>query len=101
MTFTARRNVRSVAIRKRKGNVHPGTGHENSEGEMYNFTLSLTSALGWGGWSTPRSGCFTLDRVATGRLSGPEGRSGRVREISPPLEFDPRTFQTVVSRYTD
>jgi hypothetical protein len=35
------------------------------------------------------------------RLSGPQGRSGQVRKISPPLGFDPRTVQPVVSRYTD
>jgi len=26
---------------------------------MYSFTLSLTSALGGGGWSTPRPDSFT------------------------------------------
>ena len=36
-----------------------------------------------------------------GRLGGPQGRSGRVRKISPPPEFDPRTEQPVASRYTD
>jgi len=37
-----------------------GTGHEDTEGElMYSFTLSLTSALDGGGWSTPRLGRFT------------------------------------------
>ena len=35
------------------------------------------------------------------RLGGPQGRSGRVRKISPPPEFDPRTVQPVASRYTD
>jgi len=35
------------------------------------------------------------------RLGGPQGRSGRVRNISPPPGFDPRTFQPVTSRYTD
>jgi hypothetical protein len=34
-------------------------------------------------------------------LGGPQGRSGRVRKISPPPEFDPRTFQPVAGRYTD
>jgi hypothetical protein len=29
------------------------------------------------------------------------GRSGRVRKISPPPGFDPRTVQPVASRYTD
>jgi hypothetical protein len=35
------------------------------------------------------------------RLGGPHGRSGQVRKISPPPEFDPRTVQPVGSRYTD
>ena len=35
------------------------------------------------------------------RLVGPQGRSGRVRKISPPPGFDPRTVQPVVSCYTD
>jgi len=34
-------------------------------------------------------------------LGGPQGRSGRVRKISPLAGFDPRTAQPVVSRYTD
>ena len=35
------------------------------------------------------------------RLGGPQGRSGQVRKISPPPEFDYRTVQPVASRYTD
>jgi hypothetical protein len=35
------------------------------------------------------------------RLGGSQSRSGRVRKISPPVEFDPRTIQPVASRYTD
>jgi len=35
------------------------------------------------------------------RLGGPQGRSGRVRKISPPPEFDPRPVQPVASHYTD
>jgi hypothetical protein len=35
------------------------------------------------------------------RLGGLQGRSGRVRKISPQPGFDPRTVQPVVSRYTD
>jgi hypothetical protein len=35
------------------------------------------------------------------RLGRPQGRSGRVRKISPPLGFDPRTAQPVASPYTD
>ena len=35
------------------------------------------------------------------RLGRPQGLSGRVRKISPPQGFDPRTIQPVASRYTD
>ena len=35
------------------------------------------------------------------RLGRPQGRSGRVRKISPPPWFDPWTFQPVARRYTD
>jgi hypothetical protein len=37
----------------------------------------------------------------TGRLGGSQGRSGRVRKISPLQEFDPRSLQSVARRYTD
>ena len=43
-----------------KGKVHPRKGHEGPEGEWrYSCTLTLTSALDVGGWSTPRLGRFT------------------------------------------
>ena len=35
------------------------------------------------------------------RLGGPQGRSGQVLKISPPLGFDPRTVLPVTSRYTN
>ena len=35
------------------------------------------------------------------RLGGPYGRSRRVRKISLPSVFDPRTAQPMASRYTD
>jgi hypothetical protein len=35
------------------------------------------------------------------RLGGPQGQSGQVWKISPPLGFDPRTVQTKARRYTD
>jgi hypothetical protein len=49
-----------------KGKDHPRTGHEGPEGGYrYSSTLSLTSALDRGGWSTPRPGRFNHgnDRV--------------------------------------
>jgi hypothetical protein len=35
------------------------------------------------------------------RLGKPQGRSGRLRKISPSLGFDPQTGQPVASCYTD
>ena len=35
------------------------------------------------------------------RLGGPQGRSGRVRKVSPTLGFETRTVQPVASRHTD
>jgi hypothetical protein len=40
--------------------VHPVTGHEGPEVELrYSSTLSLSSALGGGGWSKPSPRSFT------------------------------------------
>jgi hypothetical protein len=65
---------------------------------MFNSTLSSNSALhGVGGQRhaaaalPPGKTRYPLYR----RLGGPQGRSGRVREISPPPGFDPRTVQPV------
>jgi len=41
-------------VKKGKGKVHPLAGHEGP-----GSTLSLTSALDGGGWSTPCPGHFT------------------------------------------
>jgi hypothetical protein len=57
---------------------------------MYSSTLPTTSALDGGGWSAPRPGRFT---PGIGGWVGSQGRSGRVRKISPPPGFDPRTVQ--------
>ena len=71
---------------------------------MYSSTLSLTSVLdGVGGQRhapaslPPGKTRYPLDR----RLDGFQGRFGRVRKISPPPGFDPRTVQPVAFRYTD
>jgi hypothetical protein len=34
-------------------------------------------------------------------LGGPKGRLGQARKIASPPGFDPRTAQSVASRYTD
>ena len=70
---------------------------------MYSSTLFLTSVLdGVGGQRhapaalPPGKTRYPLYR----RLGGPQSRSGRVRKISLPPEFDPWTVQPVASRYT-
>ena len=65
----------------------------------------LTLVIDGDKWSTPRLGhitsgketCYLLYR----RLGGPQSWSAWVREISPPLGFDPRAIQPVVSCYTN
>ena len=90
----------SVSIGKGKGNVLSITGHEDPVGEqMYSYTLPSTSALDVRGLSTPRPGRFTSRKDPVPiyrRLGGPQGRSGRVRKISPPTGFDPRTAQVFI-----
>jgi hypothetical protein len=81
-----------------KGKVHPRTGHEGPEEEWrYSSTVSLTSALDGGGWSTPRPGRFIPGKETRFplyvRQGGPQGRSGWVRKISPRPRFDPQTVQ--------
>ena len=44
---------------KGKSNVRPRRGREDPEGEMYSSTLSLTTTLDVGDWSTPRPGRFS------------------------------------------
>ena len=92
--------------RQQIGRFYPFTGHEGPQGEQrYNSTLFLTSALEGGEGSASRPGS-TLAPGKTRylfyrRLGGHQDRSGHVRKISPPPEFDPRTVQPVGSRYTD
>ena len=74
-----------------KSKIHPRTGHEVPEGglyiTLYSSTLSLTLVLDEGGWSRPRPGRYAPWKETRyplyRRLCGPQGRSGRVRKISP------------------
>ena len=89
---------------KSKSKVNPRTNHEGPEGKYrYSSTLSLTSSLD-GGWSAPHPGRFTPGKDPDQfyrMLGGRQGRSGRMRKISLPPGFDPRTFQPGSSRCTD
>ena len=87
-----------------KDKVHPRSGDEGPAREqMYSSTLPSTLALdGVGGQRhAPAALAPTKTRYPLYRkLGGPQGRSGRVRKISPPTGI-PRTVQPVASRYTD
>jgi len=78
------------------------TAHWGSRGIALLF-YDHGTVRGWGvsvtPWPlfTPGKTRYPLYR----RLGWPQGRSGQVRKISPPLGFDPRTVQPVASRYTD
>jgi hypothetical protein len=88
------------------GKIHPIACHEGAEGEQRpRSTLSLTSPLDVGVWSTPRRRFFTPGKETRyplyRRLCALQGLSGRVRKIVPPPGFDPRTVKAVASRCTD
>jgi hypothetical protein len=95
------------AFSESKGEVHPTNGHMKAQRESIVIALLffLTSALRAGRWTTPRPGRFTPGKENRyplyKKLSRPQGPPGRVRKISPPPGFDPRTFQAVASHYTD
>ena len=88
-----------------KRKVHPRTGHEGPDGKKSGTTLSLTSALGGGGWSMPRPRHFAPGKDTQyrlyRRLGGPQVSLDRCGKSRPQPEFDPRTAQPVASRYTD
>ena len=69
----------------------PGRDYEGSGKYRYSSIISLASALDGSGWLTPRPGRFTFGKETRypsyGKLGGPQGRSGRVRKISPSTEF--------------
>jgi hypothetical protein len=88
-----------------KGKVHSTTCHEDPEEEQrYSSTLSLTSGLDRVG--RERHASAALAPVNTRyslyrRLGGPQVWSGRMRKISSPPGFDPRTVHPVASRNTN
>jgi hypothetical protein len=69
----------STPLQKNKSEVHHRTGHEGPEmGHMYSCTVSLSSALNVGGWSTPRPDTLLPERtlfVLCRRQGGSPGRS--------------------------
>ena len=51
------------------------------------------------GWSRHAPAAKETRYALHRRLGGLQGRSGRVRKISSPPEFDPRNVQPVTSRF--
>ena len=67
--------------------------------EVYLYSCCTKVGAGWSGWSSSRPGKQTR-YPSYGKLSGHQGRSRRVRKISPSPGFDYRTVQFVACRYT-
>jgi len=89
---------------KGKGKVHTRTGHEGAEGKQRYSTLSLTAAIEEEGCQRHAPAALPpgMTRYSLYRwLGGPHCRSGQLRKISPPPEFDPRTIQPVPTCYTN
>jgi len=71
---------------------------------MYSSTVSLTSALDAVGGQRHAPAALPLGKTRYPlyrRLDGPQGRSGRTKNISPPPGVDSRTVEPVASRYID
>ena len=94
----------------KKGKVHLCTGTSLCTGRTAQrgsrvialLFLGHGSRRGWGVSVTPRP-LFAPGKTRYSlymRLGGLQGRSGQVRKISPPPEFDPLTVQPVGSRCT-
>ena len=67
---------------------------------MYSSTLSLTSALGGGEWSTPRPGRLPRERPGTHLIGGwvsPRTALDRCGKSRSTPGFDPRTVQPAAS----
>jgi hypothetical protein len=80
MSFVKKTNKRYSSPQNRSRRPRGGV-----QAELYSF-FNLSTR--WGGWSTPRPGRFTPGKETRHPLyrwlGGPQGRSGRVRNISPP-----------------
>ena len=72
---------------------------EDQRGKWFSRTVSLPSAIDERWWLTPRLSLLILSKGSryplSWRLTGPQGRSKRVRKISPPPGFVFRTVQPI------
>ena len=85
---TMTRKVKLITTGKGKRKGHPRTGHEGPEEEqMYRSTLPSTLALDVVGGQNNATAALIPGNTrypSYMRLGGPQGRSSRVRKISPP-----------------
>jgi hypothetical protein len=106
ITSSKHKTITTVTWQKKKqSSPYNRPRRPRREVQIYISTISLTSALDRGGLLTSRPGRFTVGKQTRyplyRRSGGPQGRSERVRKISPSLGFDPRSVQPIASRYTD
>jgi len=98
------RTHKHQGLSKGKDKVHLRMRHEDPGGSRCIALLFFNLDSRLGGWSTPRSGRFSPRKLTWyplyRRMGGPQGRSGRMRKISPLPGFDPQTDQPVASCYT-
>jgi len=72
---------------------------------MYSFTVSLTSALDGGGWSTPHLGRCTTETDPVPFVWEVGWAIGQfwmgVENLTPPLGFNPWTVHFIANCYTN
>jgi hypothetical protein len=88
---------------KVKGKLYTLKCHEGpDEKKSYNSTLTLTSAIGGDGWSTPRPGRFTPGEESRYPFVQEAGWAAGPENLAPPsLGSDLRIAQLLASRYAD
>ena len=98
LLFKTTRKTHAIVARLKqfypiKHNVNPQMGQKSNSNHFETPTLGLCT------WSNP--GRFTAGKPhftnCTGGWVESQGPSGRMRKISPPLAFEPRTVQPVTS----
>jgi len=89
-----------------QGKAHLIPCHEGTKGRYrYSSTLSLTSAIGGGEWSTSHPGRFTPGRIHAAHCKegwiGPRACLDRCVKSRPYQDSIPRTVQPVASCFTN
>jgi hypothetical protein len=99
---TGWRYLSSTPSGKGKGTPNRPEGPEGGRGIVL-LSLDLGARRGVGGQHHAPAALpsVKIRYPLCRRLGGPQGRSGRVRKISPPPGFDSRTVQPVAGYYTD